>query len=244
MLLDVSFKWDCLGEKKMFLSWDLCGQLWLWWLFIVLSSAVLCMLPSGGILQWDFLPSSLQGWSLGSSPGQAALPAALASQLLKKCGLLVTIQCVSLCPAPGCGCRRAGLGPATSFYCVTAADASLPAAASSAFAGCLPGSHGSCCPGWSYIGQGISQHWIYLMNLLRSCCWSLWLLKACRSPIWFTCFLSPFSLSSSWSSLQSSWASPPSHSCFPGTEIFLSCAVWEGYPLPGMRLFSWDLPQF
>lgn len=28
--------------------------------------------------------------------------------------------------------------PTTSFYCVTAADASLPAAASTAFAGCLP----------------------------------------------------------------------------------------------------------
>lgn len=78
MLLDVSFLWDCLTERKENVL--VLGQLWLQWLFIVISSAVLCMLPSAGILQWDFLPSSLQGWSLGSSPGQAAL----ASQLLKK----------------------------------------------------------------------------------------------------------------------------------------------------------------
>lgn len=150
MLLDVSFKWDCLTERKENVL--VLGPVWSALIMMIiyshiLSSAVLCMLPSSGILQWDFLPSSLPGWPLGSSPGQAALPAALASQLLKKCGLFMGIQHVSLCPAPGCGCRGPGLGPATSFYCVTAADASLPAAASSAFAGCLPGSHGSCYPG-------------------------------------------------------------------------------------------------
>lgn len=42
------------------------------------------MLLSGGILQWDFFPGSLWGWSLGSSCGEAAMPDALASQLLKK----------------------------------------------------------------------------------------------------------------------------------------------------------------
>lgn len=66
------------------------------------------MLPSGGILQWDFLPGSLRGWSKGSSRGEAALLAALASQLLKKCGLFVGTWRVSLCPASWLqrsGCR-------------------------------------------------------------------------------------------------------------------------------------------
>lgn len=40
-------------------------------------------------MQWDFLPGSLWGWSRGSRCGEAAMPAALASQLLKKHDLFV-----------------------------------------------------------------------------------------------------------------------------------------------------------
>jgi len=66
------------------------------------------VLPSGGILQWDFLPGSLQGWSLWSSRAEAALPAALAFQLLEKRGSFVGIWRVSLCPASWL--RRLGCG--------------------------------------------------------------------------------------------------------------------------------------
>lgn len=227
-----------LRGNKMFLSWGLCGQLWLWRLRLVLSSAVLCMLPSGGILQWGFLPSSLQGWSLGSSHGQAAL----ASQLWKNIGYLRGFN------MPPLSCSWLWLSRCWAWPCNL-----LLLCVSSC---CFPS---SCCflcfrwlPSWgSWLllsslelhRAGISQHWLYLMNLLRSSCWSLGLLEACRSPVHLR-FLSPFSLSSpSCSSLQSSWVSPPSPSCFSGTEMSLGCAVWEGNPLPGMmRFFSWHLP--
>lgn len=93
------------------------------------------MLPSGGILQWDFLPGSLWGWSLRSSCGEAALPAVLASQLRKK--NVVCLWGSGMSPSalpPGYG-GGAGVGPATYFYFITAAGAFLPAAAFSAFTG-------------------------------------------------------------------------------------------------------------
>lgn len=57
---------------------------------------------------------------------------------------------------PGCSGQGAGVGPATYFYFVTAADAFLPAAVFSAFTSCLHRSHGSCYPGWSNAGQVVS----------------------------------------------------------------------------------------
>lgn len=234
-----------LREKKMFSSLDLCGQLWLWWLFIALSSAILCMLPSAGIFQWDFLPSSVQGWSLGSSPGQAAL-VRLPFPLLKEnvsylWGSSVSPSVLFLFLAVAV--KVLGLAQQPPFIVwqqlMLPFQLLLPLLSLAAF-----------LVSWLLLSllelhrTRISQHWIYLMNLLRSCCWSLWLLEACRSPF-YLCFLSLFSLSfPSWRSLQSSWVSPPSHSCFPGTVMSLGCAVWEGNPLPGMMFFSWDLPQF
>lgn len=142
MLRDVTFKWDCLTERKENVL--VLGPVWSALIMMIIYSPFICN-PLHAPICWDFpmgfssqqragLVPGEQPWS--GCPGQAALPSSE-----RKCELFVRIQRVSLCPVPvpGRGCQGSGLGPATSFYCVTAADASLPAAASPAFSGCLPG---------------------------------------------------------------------------------------------------------
>lgn len=182
--LDVSFKWDCLTERKenvLFL-----GPVWSDLIMMIICSPFLCS-PLHAPIWWDvamgFSSQQLAGLVPGEQPWSGC-PWLSASE--KSMGYLWgSSVSPSLCPAPGCGCQGSGLGPAMSFYCVTTAAASLPSCCFLCFCWLLSWVSWLLLSSLDLHSTMISQHWIYLMNLLRSYCWNPWLLKACR-----LCFLS------------------------------------------------------